>query len=536
MKSVLKVKSKNTQVTQEKIEPKYVEDKATEQYLDYINESGNVMRHNGDKYVNTGINLKGPRGAVGPRGLPGKDGITPHIGENGNWYIGEQDTGNKAAFDLTFTETTYPAANGHEYVDLGLPSGTLWATCNVGANAPEEYGDYYMYGMGNKIYDAEDTPYDGTEDPLDLSRDTARQVMGGAWHMPTKAQMQELIANTTLQWVTNYKDSVINGGLFTATNGAVLFLPTAGNWSDGSLGDVGVDGYYWSSSPVGNEVYLLDIYDGGNDIFYNDRHGFGYSVRGVLDAAEVEPTTTTYTANRVVIPIDSSKNAATGKSVINTDTIVPYITDIENYLVIKESKNLHSGTVIVEANLSGKGLCCPANMMYKEGQYYIYPSLPLDNIKDNLKDLILYCYQIEDYVAPATSVTAHKLWFDDFPEDNLERIIDSHGFDNWEDFVAYLVENANKDTTGANGFIYTGETFNWNGTEYYLWETDTVVGNIPYIITDTIDYNELYPNSLEADSSNKYCPYVAMLTDDMEAQYTRENERGDILIKVEPEE
>ena len=96
MKSVLKVKSKNTQVTQEKVEPKYVEDKATKQYLDYINDHGNVMRHNGKDYYNTGINLKGPRGAVGPRGLPGKDGITPHIGENGNWYIGEQDTGSKA--------------------------------------------------------------------------------------------------------------------------------------------------------------------------------------------------------------------------------------------------------------------------------------------------------------------------------------------------------------------------------------------------------------------------------------------------------
>lgn len=531
MKSVLKVKSKNTQVTQEKVEPKYVEDKATEQYLDYINESGNVMRHNGDRYVNTGISLKGPRGAVGPRGLPGKDGITPHIGENGNWYIGEQDTGNKAAFDLTFTETTDPA-NGHEYVDLGLPSGTKWATMNVGASSATDYGNYYMYGMGSKTYDRTDKPYSGTEDPLALSANTAAQEWGGDWHMPTSAQMQELIANTNYQWVTNYKGSGINGGTFTAPNGAVLFFPAAGYWYDGSQDNVGNGGYYWGSSPIGsNGAYGLRFFNGYKVVSNDDRKG-GYSVRGVLDDAEVEPITTTYTANRVIIPIDPSKNAAVNKGIINTDTAVPYITDIENYLVIKESENLHSGTVIVEANLSGKGLCCPANMMYKKGQYYIYPSLPLDNIKDNLKDLILYCYQTEDYTAPV----ATHLWFDDFPEDILDGIMGKFGYDNWEDFVAYLVENVNEDTTGANGFIYTGETFNWNGNEYYLWKTDTVVGNIPYIITDTVNYNELYLNSLEADSSNKYCPYVAMLTDDMEAQYTREDKRGDILIKVEPEE
>lgn len=113
--------------------------------------------------------------------------------------------------------------------------------------------------------------------------------------------------------------------------------------------------------------------------------------------------------------------------------------------------------------------------------------------------------------------------------------MDTYGQDNWEEFAAYLVNDVNKDNdTGANGYIYTEETFNWDGTEYYLWETDGVNSTgVPYIITDTIDYNELYPNSLEANSSNKYCPYVAVLTSDMEVYHTREDERGDILIKVE---
>ena len=118
--------------------------------------------------------------------------------------------------------------NGHEYVDLGLPSGTLWATMNVGATSPTEYGDYYMYGMGAKTYDSTDTPYDGTEDPLDLTKDTARVVWGGDWHMPTRTQVNELYNNTTYSWVDDYNNTGVNGALFTAQNGNSVFIPAGG--------------------------------------------------------------------------------------------------------------------------------------------------------------------------------------------------------------------------------------------------------------------------------------------------------------------
>lgn len=145
-------------------------------------------------------------------------------------------TVNNVQHDLNVELTVSPPinANGHEYVDLGLPSGTLWASMNVGASSETDYGNYYMYGMGSKTYDSSDTPYDGTEDPLDLSKDTARQVWGGDWHMPTKTQMEELVANTTYQWVTDYNGSGINGGLFTAQNGESVFFPAAGDWFNGS--------------------------------------------------------------------------------------------------------------------------------------------------------------------------------------------------------------------------------------------------------------------------------------------------------------
>ena len=94
--------------------------------------------------------------------------------------------------------------NGHEYVDLGLPSGTKWAKYNVGANSESDYGNYYQYGKGAAQYavTSGESIYSGTEDPLATSADTAAQVMGGQWHMPTQEQFNELTANTTYEWTT----------------------------------------------------------------------------------------------------------------------------------------------------------------------------------------------------------------------------------------------------------------------------------------------------------------------------------------------
>lgn len=158
---------------------------------------------------------------------------------------------NNVQKDLSITLAVSPPinTNGYEYVDLGLPSGTLWASMNVGANSETDYGNYYMYGMGAKTYDSTDTPYDGTEDPLDLTKDTARVVWGGDWHMPTGLQMQELTANTTYEWTTI---NGVNGGKFTATNGNYVFFPADGNWRNGSQSNVGNIGCYWGSSSRGS--------------------------------------------------------------------------------------------------------------------------------------------------------------------------------------------------------------------------------------------------------------------------------------------
>ena len=104
--------------------------------------------------------------------------------------------------------------NGHDYVDLGLPSGTLWATMNVGANSENDQGTLYMF--------------------MDSSQDIIKSEWQGAWHIPTRQQMQELVDNTTYSWVTNYKNSGVSGGTFTSSNGKVLFIPSTYLWSSTS--------------------------------------------------------------------------------------------------------------------------------------------------------------------------------------------------------------------------------------------------------------------------------------------------------------
>lgn len=464
MKNVLKLKDSSKPAESKQ------KDDVLELYMDYVGDDGYVYKHNGKEYYRTNISLQGPKGNPGPKG---RDGLTPNIGQNGNWYIGGKDTQVKAALNtdeyvtkeeledvignapetldtlkeladslgndanfaihvnnsinelkenLTFTEITDPT-NGHEYVEIG---GIKWATMNVGATSETDYGLYFQWGdtqgytadqvgtgEGQKAFDQSDykfnpsgdsesgdsetfTKYNTTDGKtvLDLEDDAVAVNWGGAWRMPTTAEFQALGAAVNTAWT---QVNNVYGILCTdkTDSSKTLFFPATGVCSNGGVDDVGDNGSYWSSS-LGTSnrkyAYFLDFYSSDAGWGSYDSRYAGYAVRGVLDATEAEPTTTTYIANRVVIPIDPSKNAAEDNGAINTDTVVPYITDTESYLVIKKSENLHSGTVIVEANLSGKGLCCPANMIYKGGRYYVYSSLPLDNIKDNLKNLILYCY------------------------------------------------------------------------------------------------------------------------------------------------
>lgn len=183
--------------------------------------------------------------------------------------------------------TTLSSGGGHAYVDLGLPSGTKWATCNVGADTPEDYGDYFAWGETQpKSYYGWDTyqycmggydmltkycsnssyGYNGFTDDLTTllpEDDAATANWGSDWRMPTKEEWQELYNNTTLTWTTQ---NGVNGRLFTASNGNSLFLPAAGCRRGSSLDGAGSDGDYWSSSLLTDRpsrAWYLNFYSVG---------------------------------------------------------------------------------------------------------------------------------------------------------------------------------------------------------------------------------------------------------------------------------
>ena len=168
----------------------------------------------------------------------------------------------------------------HEWVDLGLPSGTLWATCNVGASSPEELGSYFAWGetATKDFYDwstykwcnnnyMKMTKYctvsnygnDGFVDnktELDLEDDAAYVNWGPSWRIPSYEQFEELCTSCTSLWTQH---NGVNGLMFTGPNGNNLFLPATGMlWGKG-LGGVGADGYYWSRTLYNypNDAFIL---------------------------------------------------------------------------------------------------------------------------------------------------------------------------------------------------------------------------------------------------------------------------------------
>lgn len=155
----------------------------------------------------------------------------------------------------------------HQSVDLGLPSGTLWATCNVGANTPEDYGDYfawgetkpkdtyewsnYQYTMGTdsemmKYCTNPESGINGYTDGLlylEPKDDAATANWGKKWCTPTYEQWEELHNNTT---VTQTTQNGVDGMLYTARNGNSIFLPFAGSAAKKQFGQ-GKQGAYWTS-------------------------------------------------------------------------------------------------------------------------------------------------------------------------------------------------------------------------------------------------------------------------------------------------
>lgn len=205
---------------------------------------------------------------------------------------------------ISFSDVTF--VDGRGCVDLGLPSGTLWATCNVGADTPQDYGQYFAWGelqpkntynWGTYIYCnntattmtkyCSDSSYglDGFTDnltELESRDDVATASWGTNWQMPSFAQFRELLdeENTTTTWTTC--EGVYGRLIRSKRYGSSIFLPATGYYYDSSLSSVGVGGNYWSrTSSYGNSAYAMYLTERGMGTDFRMR-SFGYTVRPVF--------------------------------------------------------------------------------------------------------------------------------------------------------------------------------------------------------------------------------------------------------------
>ena len=193
-----------------------------------------------------------------------------------------------------------------EAVDLGLPSELKWASCNVGADSPEDYGNHFAWGetqpkksyswsgykfelgtnqkgpfskyVTNSSYGAVDN-----KTVLDPDDDAAHVNWGEEWRIPTDEEWTELIENCTWTWTKNYKGTGIAGSVVASGNGNSIFLPAAGYWLDANNYNVGSSSYYWSSSlntDCPSDAWFVYFYSGNAYMRDGTRNG-GHSIRPV---------------------------------------------------------------------------------------------------------------------------------------------------------------------------------------------------------------------------------------------------------------
>ena len=211
---------------------------------------------------------------------------------NGTQYVSLSGRSKEASGGGGGTSYTSCPDNNHPHmIDLGLPSGTKWACCNVGAEKPEDYGGYFAWGETSeksRYYpdtyihcDGSSTYHDIGKDIAGTQYDAATANWGSPWVMPNKEQMEELYNRCTSEWTT---ENGVKGRRFIGPNGASIFLPAAGTrWIDG-LYDRGSHGYYWSSTlyeSLEGSAWWLGFYSGEVATYYTLGTFYGHSVRPV---------------------------------------------------------------------------------------------------------------------------------------------------------------------------------------------------------------------------------------------------------------
>lgn len=186
--------------------------------------------------------------------------------------------------------------NNIQLIDLGLPSGNLWADRNIGADSPEKKGLYFAWGeiegftaedVKTKVRRYNWSSYKAKEIAYDLipENDAAHACLGENYHIPTKEDFEELLENCDSTITYNFKGTMVAGRVLTSkTNGNSIFLPCTGRCAYSSLYDASEIGYYWSASfDLSSDAWVLFFYYSNPRLEIGINY-FGLPVRAVFNS------------------------------------------------------------------------------------------------------------------------------------------------------------------------------------------------------------------------------------------------------------
>jgi len=243
---------------------------------------GEIM--NLSKIVVGDVNILGGSPNIDVRVVDVQTGeVTGRDGETFSWANYRATVQKLAQRVAKQIDNTRGIQNGHEWVDLGLPSGSKWATCNVGAANSKECGNYYSWGetTRKRCFESSSYSYSSNQRVLPYSADVANVIWGSDWRMPSKEQWVELI--NSCSWK---KDG--DGYKVIGPNGNSIFLPSAGYYEGCDLYFKGAFGCYWSRiiGDKSDEAFSVGwnflVGEDSYDIFESFRYS-GYSVRPVVE-------------------------------------------------------------------------------------------------------------------------------------------------------------------------------------------------------------------------------------------------------------
>lgn len=282
-----------------------------------------------------------------------------------------------------------------EAVSLGLPSGTLWATYNVGATKPEQAGDHYAFGETEvkRYFDWNNYIHcDGTErtchnlgDISGTRYDVAHVKWGGNWRIPTNKEWEELVKFCTFEWTTY--QGVQGAKLTSVFNDNSIFIPAAGTYWEDEITDVGGGGYYHSSTQLSNnlsQAYATWFYS--DDIFSGMYGSLAYG-RNVRPVVGIDQT------NHYDVNDDGTVNITDAIFVVNK--ILGNKNPGEDYVGEAIDLGLPSGTMWSSSNL---GAAKPE----QAGEYYAWGETI---VKKNYSEVSYLYYQNGRFVSIGTDIS-----------------------------------------------------------------------------------------------------------------------------------